>query len=73
MLLAIDIGNTNVVAGIYDTDRLIDSCRTVSNLDMAVDQANSCFDDLLERQNLAPHQINKIVVGSVVPVLTSVM
>ena len=72
MLLAIDIGNTNVVVGIFDRDQLTDSFRTTSQLDMTTDQASLFLGDLLEQKNLAPQQINKIVVGSVVPPLTSV-
>ena len=72
MLLAIDIGNTNVVAGIYDGDKLIGSCRTISQHDMTADQAGSCFDDLLVRYDLTPQKIDKVVIGSVVPPLTTV-
>ena len=71
MLLAIDIGNTNVVAGIFDSTRLTGSCRATSQLDMTADQAGSCFDDLLLRYNLTPQQIDKVVIGSVVPPLTT--
>lgn len=72
MLLAIDIGNTNVVVGIFDRDRLMDSFRTTSQLEMTTDQASSYLGNLLEKENLAPHQFNKTVIGSVVPPLTSV-
>ena len=72
MLLVIDIGNTNVVAGIFDCDQLIDSFRAISQLEMTTDEASSFIVDLLERQNLSKAQIDKIIVGSVVPPLTSV-
>lgn len=72
MLLAIDIGNTNVVAGIFDADQLIGSTRATSQLDMTAEQAGSCLNDLLGRYDLAPGQIDKVVIGSVVPSLTTV-
>jgi len=72
MLLAIDIGNTDIVVGIFDRDQLTDSFRVTSQLEMTANQASLFLGDLLEQKNLAPHQINKIVVGSVVPPLTSV-
>jgi len=72
MLLAIDIGNTNVVAGIFDGDQLTGSFRATSQLKMTADEAGSSLGDLLERQNLTTDQIDKVVIGSVVPPLTEV-
>ena len=72
MLLAVDIGNTSVVAGIFDRDQLTGSFRATSQLKMTADEAGSFLGDLLQRLNLSADRIDKVVIGSVVPPLTSV-
>ncbi len=71
MLLAIDIGNTSVVAGIYDGPKFAGACRGPSKIDMNPEQAGLCFDDLLLRYDITPNRIDRIIIGSVVPLLTS--
>lgn len=72
MLLAIDIGNTNTVVGVYHDGTLKDSFRVTSQQRVTSDEAGFFISGLLERMKIAPDQIDKVVIGSVVPPLTSV-
>lgn len=72
MLLAIDIGNTNTVVGLYDKARLVDFFRVTSSRSLTSDEAGFFVTGLLERMEVAPEKIGRIVIGSVVPPLTPV-
>lgn len=71
MLLAIDIGNTNIVIGIYEQKVLKHKWRLVSDLkknvdDYAIDIIELCLNHQIDCLN-----INGCIIGSVVPLLTS--
>ncbi|HUV30885.1 MAG TPA: type III pantothenate kinase [Acidobacteriota bacterium] len=72
MLMAIDVGNTNVVVGVYSGEILRDSVRMSSSNPMTVDEAGFYISGLLERMRVAIAEIDTVVVGSVVPPLTPV-
>lgn len=73
MLLAIDIGNTNTVVGVFDDERLIASFRVTSNVSMTVDEAGLFVTSLFSRHMSAEvEQVKRVALCSVVPVLTDV-
>ena len=72
MLLAIDIGNTNTVVGVYDNSTLKGSFRASSRREMTADEAGFFITGLLNRMQVDPSKVKKVVIGSVVPPLTSV-
>lgn len=72
MLLAIDIGNTNTVVGVYEGGSLADSFRVTSQHNMTADEAGFSLTGLLQRMQITSDQIDKVVIGSVVPPLTAV-
>ena len=72
MLLAIDIGNTNTVVGVYDRAALKGSFRVESRHRMTADEAGFFLSGLLQRMDIAPTAVDKVVIGSVVPQLTNV-
>jgi len=72
MLLAIDIGNTNTVVGVYDGETLKNSFRVTSSHVMTADETGFFIIGLLERMQVSNEEIKKVVIGSVVPPLTSV-
>jgi type III pantothenate kinase len=72
MLLAIDIGNTNTVVGVFRDGALRDSFRVTSKRQMTADEAGFFISGLLERMKITTGEIDKVVIGSVVPALTSV-
>jgi type III pantothenate kinase len=72
MLLAIDIGNTNTVIGVFKGEMLKDHFRVSSNRTMTSDEAGFFITGLLERMKVSNEEIEKVVVASVVPPLTPV-
>jgi type III pantothenate kinase len=69
-LLAIDVGNTNVVVGAYDKARLIRTWRLVTVHDRTEDELAVMLDGLLAQEDLALDEMDALVLGSVVPPLT---
>ena len=72
MLLAIDIGNTNTVVGVYDGESLVNYFRVASAHNLTSDEAGLFMTGLLERIKVAADQISQVVIASVVPQLTPV-
>jgi type III pantothenate kinase len=72
MLLAIDIGNTDTVVGVYDNSRIINHFRVASNHSLTVDECGFFATGLLERMNVNISDINRIIICSVVPKLTPI-
>lgn len=70
MLLVIDIGNTNIVFGIYDQDRLLHTWRISSQTDKSADEYGLMIRQLLNVHGLDYSNIENIVMASVVPKLT---
>ncbi len=67
MLLAVDIGNTNIVYGLFDHGKIIDSLRVETVRDRNEAQYEISFQPLLSRNKLNYSVINSIIVASVVP------
>jgi len=72
MLLAIDIGNSNTVVGAFDDGNLINHFRLASNHSFTVDECGFFVLGLLEKLDLKPAQVDRVIISSVVPRLTSV-
>jgi len=73
MLLAIDIGNTNVVLGVFDKDRLIESWRVGTKIQITSDEYAMIVKDLFNFTGLEFKQIDGVILSSVVPPLLPVM
>ena len=71
MLLAIDIGNTNTVFGVFDEDKLIRSWRLSTQQDRTVDEYGVLLCNLFALEKLDVQQVKGIIVASVVPPLDS--
>jgi len=70
MLLAIDIGNTNTVLGIFSKDNLIESWRLVSSHTRTVDEYWITSKLLCNDANISTRDLDGAIIGSVVPELT---
>ncbi|MCF7885125.1 MAG: type III pantothenate kinase [Candidatus Marinimicrobia bacterium] len=70
MLLAIDIGNTNTVLGIFKDEKLLLSRRLVSSHSKTVDEYWVTVKLLCEDANINPADLKATIIGSVVPILT---
>src|SRR5262245_61978325 len=70
MLLAIDVGNTNIVLGVFDGDRLVHSWRLQTLRERTADELGLLVDGLFEHSQIERVQIRGVILGSVVPPLT---
>lgn len=73
MLLVIDVGNSNIVLGIYDHDKLIRDWRVSTDKSKTTDEYGILFHDLFRLSNLGFADIKDIIISSVVPTLTGVL
>ena len=71
MLLAIDIGNTNIVLGIFDGETLSESWRLSTLSERTADELWVLVNRLFEDRDLDTKQVSGIVLSSVVPPLTA--
>jgi len=70
VLLAIDAGNTNVVMGVYDGERLVADWRITTPPTWTGDEVAIMLNDLFELRGLTVGLVHGVVIGSVVPNLT---
>lgn len=72
MLLAIDIGNTHIVIGLFDGEKLSTSWRLQSNKEGTVDEYALQLLGLIDAFGCKRESIKQVVIGCVVPPLTRV-
>lgn len=71
MLLAIDVGNTNIVVGLYDSGRWLDSWRAATDASRMADEYAALLDGFFAYANVSLRDVSAVVVSSVVPALTA--
>ncbi|MFH1169615.1 MAG: type III pantothenate kinase [Chloroflexota bacterium] len=72
MLLAIDIGNTNITLGVFEGDRLRTTWRVATGIHRMADEYAVLLIDLLQNQGLKASDVTKVALCSVVPPLTAI-
>lgn len=70
MLLALDIGNTNIVAGVFDGAKLLVQWRIATQRDRTADEMAVFLSTSFQLGGLAMDQIDGVAIASVVPSLT---
>jgi len=73
MLLAIDVGNTNVTIGVFDGDRLAHSWRLAALRERTADELGILLLKLFEQAQVPISSVDGIALASVVPPLTRPM
>ena len=73
MLLAIDVGNTNIVLGAFDGARLAESWRLATLRERTSDELGILVTHLFARSGIAIDRVSGIILSSVVPPLTRTM
>ena len=73
MLLAIDVGNTNTVLGLYEGEQLIHHFRIATNRSATSDEMSELMLSLVERKRIDPQNISGSIVASVVPQLNRII
>ncbi len=67
MLLAIDVGNTNMVFGLYDGEELYGSFRISTNAERTSDELGMQIIQYYHFIGVDPHATEAVIIGSVVP------
>ncbi len=70
MLLAVDIGNTNITMGVFDDDALAAKWRIATDASRLADEYALMVNQLLPYRGLSPAEVSAVAVCSVVPPLT---
>ena len=73
MLLAIDVGNTNIVIGVFRGETLVHSWRLTTIRERTADELGILVSDLCDRHEVRQREISGIVIASVVPPLTGTL
>lgn len=73
MLLAIDVGNTNIVLGVFRDGQLTNSWRLATLRERTSDELGILVTDLCEHHGIVRAEISGIVMASVVPPLTGTL
>jgi type III pantothenate kinase len=73
MLLAIDVGNTNIVVGVFRGETLAHSWRLATIRERTSDELGILLTELCDRYEIRQRDISGIVVASVVPQLTGTL
>jgi type III pantothenate kinase len=73
MLLAIDVGNTNIVIGVFRGATLVHTWRVTTIRERTADELGILISSLCGRNNIRNADISGIIVGSVVPPLTATL
>ena len=73
MLLAVDVGNTNIVFGLYEGERLAHTFRISTLRHRTEDEHGILLRELLSLRSVAASEIEASIVASVVPPLTDVL
>src|SRR3989454_10087709 len=73
MLLAIDLGNTNLTFGVFEGDQLRHDWRLATRRDSMPDELGLLMVQLMRQEGLDPKSVDAVVVASVVPPLNSAL
>ena len=71
MLLAIDLGNTNLTFGLFEGDRLKHDWRLATRRDSMPDELGLVMVQLIRQDGIDPAAVDAVVVASVVPPLNA--
>lgn len=70
MLLAIDVGNTNIVLGVFEGQQLTRSWRLATYRERTADELGMMVTQLFRHAGLEPQRVDGLILSSVVPPLT---
>ena len=73
MLLAIDVGNTNIVIGVFDNRNLLIDWRIRTEKNITEDEFNVLLNNLFSVRGIDPYKIIKTVISCVVPPMVSIL
>jgi type III pantothenate kinase len=69
MLLTVDVGNTNIMVGVFDDQKVITCWRLATDWNSTEDELGITIKSLLHHSNLSSQNISAVAISSVVPPL----
>lgn len=69
MLLALDVGNTNITIGVFDKEKLLCTLRITTKLPRTSDEYGILLKNLMRDNDIDPAQIDAAIISSVVPAI----
>jgi len=69
MLLAIDVGNTNIVFGVYKGEELVYDWRIATDKNKTSDEYGLLFENIFRYHGLSTKDVEDVIISSVVPTL----
>ncbi|MFD2115449.1 type III pantothenate kinase [Paenibacillus yanchengensis] len=73
MILVIDVGNTNIVIGIFNDKELLQNWRLSTNRSATVDEYGMILQNLFQHVGVKASQVESVVISTVVPPLLPVL
>ncbi|GAB4264838.1 type III pantothenate kinase [Thermincola ferriacetica] len=73
MLLVLDVGNTNIVLGVFEGANLLNSWRIATDKQKAVDEYGVQIRVLFDYSGVKPQKIKDVIISSVVPPVTPIL
>lgn len=73
MVLVFDVGNTNIVMGVYENNQLLTHWRMSTDRQKTADEYAVLFKNLFDFQGLDMREVTAVVISSVVPPLNFVL
>jgi len=67
MLLAFDVGNTNIVIGVFNNDNLIQNWRMETQKNKSADEYGMLVNQLFSHAELEPADVKDVIISTVVP------
>ncbi len=67
MILALDVGNTNITCGVFDDEKLMASFRVTTKIPRTSDEYAIVLEELLEKNEIETEEIEDAIICSVVP------
>jgi type III pantothenate kinase len=67
MLLALDVGNTNITIGVFDKKKLLRTLRITTKLPRTSDEYGVLLKTLMQDNDIDPERIDAAIISSVVP------
>ncbi len=69
MLLAVDVGNTNIVLGLFDGDTLVEHWRIQTDKNRTTDETGLTVVQLFNTSGIDPKAVDAVIISSVVPAI----
>lgn len=67
MLLTVDVGNTNVVLGLFDDRKMVANYRLTTDTRRSADEYGTLIDSMFRHDGLDPADVEDVIISSVVP------